>query len=60
MLVSANTVFTNLSRTLHHDNYKTRSATRKAKVLENTLANFVLARNWVLMNLIVGQDNTTR
>ena len=36
-----------------------RRATRKAIVLENTLATFVLARNCVLMNAIVSQKVTT-
>ena len=47
------------SGTLHHAVDESRSATRKAMVLENTLATFVLARNFVLTNAIVSQDDIT-
>ena len=47
------------SGTLHHNVDKTKSATRKSTVLEETIATFVLARNYILTNTIVSQDNTT-
>ena len=46
------------SGTLHYDINETKRATGKSMVLENTLATFVLARNRVLKNAIVSQNNT--
>ena len=49
-----------LSGTLHHAVEKSKSTIRKVMMLENMLVTFVLARNSVLTNAIVSQDNTTR